>query len=134
MIVEQAERFGLAQLHQLRGRITRGSLEANCVLICKNTLSEVSKERLLILKNSSDGFKIAEQDLLLRVSGDFFGTNQSGFPTWKFFKPTNDHDLIDKVKKNSQFLVRNYRTNKDKIEFLEKIFYKDCNFKNFFSV
>jgi ATP-dependent DNA helicase RecG len=134
MIVEQAERFGLAQLHQLRGRITRGNLDANCVLIHNKVLSEVSKQRLLILKNSNDGFKIAEQDLQLRGAGDFFGTNQSGMPSWKFFIPTDDYDLIVMVKKSSQLLVRNYKLNKEKIEFLKKVFYKDYNFKNFFSV
>ena len=134
MIVEQSERFGLSQLHQLRGRITRGSLTSNCVLIHEKKLSEISKQRLLILKNSSDGFVIAEKDLFLRGAGDFFGTNQTGLPIWKFFKPHNDRFLIEKVRKNSKDLVDNYKVNKEKINFLKKVFYNDRQFKNFFSV
>ena len=134
MIIENVERFGLAQLHQLRGRVTRGNLQSNCVLIYNQNLSELSKQRLLILKKSSDGFEIAEKDLYLRGAGDFFGTNQTGLPSWKFFRPHEDHTLLNSVKENSEYLIKNYRENKDKIEFLQKIFYQEKNFKNFYSV
>ena len=134
MIIEQAERFGLSQLHQLRGRINRGNLNANCVLIHSRNLSETSKQRLLILKNNNDGFDIAEKDLDLRGAGDFFGTNQSGMPSWKFFRPYIDHNLIELVKRNAEILVKNNAENKEKIIFLKKIFYKERDFKNFFSV
>ncbi len=134
MIIENVEKFGLAQIHQLRGRVTRGKLHANCVLIYNQNLSELTKKRLLILKNSSDGFEIAEKDLYLRGAGDFFGTNQTGLPSWKFFKPHEDHSLLDSVKENSEYLIRNYKKNQDKIEFLQKIFYQEKNFKNFYSV
>ena len=133
MIIEQAERFGLAQIHQLRGRISRGSLESNCVLIHSKNLSDISKERLLIIKQNDDGFEIAEKDLLLRGAGDFFGTNQSGLPIWKFFRLQSDYKLISSVKKNSESLLRDYKLNKDKIDFLKRVFYKENNFKNFFS-
>ena len=134
MIIEQAERFGLSQLHQLRGRINRGNLNANCVLIHSRNLSETSKQRLLILKNNNDGFDIAEKDLDLRGAGDFFGTNQSGMPSWKFFRPYIDHNLIELVKRNAEILVKNKAENKEKIIFLKKVFYKERDFKNFFSV
>ena len=134
MIIENVERFGLAQLHQLRGRVTRGNLQSNCVLIYNQNLSELSKQRLLILKKSSDGFKIAEKDLYLRGAGDFFGTNQTGLPSWKFFRPHEDHTLLNSVKENSEYLIKNYGENIDKIEFLQKIFYQEKNFKNFYSV
>ena len=134
MIIENVERFGLAQLHQLRGRVTRGNLQSNCVLIYNQNLSELSKQRLLILKKSSDGFEIAEKDLYLRGAGDFFGTNQTGLPSWKFFRPHEDHTLLNSVKENSEYLIKNYRENIDKIEFLQKIFYQEKNFKNFYSV
>ena len=134
MIIEQAERFGLAQLHQLRGRISRSNLHSNCVLIHNNNLSEISKERLLIIKNNEDGFEIAEKDLILRGAGDFFGTNQSGLPLWRFFIPNSDYKLITSVKKNSEYLLQNYKLNEEKINFLKKIFYKERNIKNFFSV
>ncbi len=134
MIIEQAERFGLAQLHQLRGRISRSNLNSHCVLIHNKSLSEFSKERLLIIKNTDDGFEIAEKDLIIRGAGDFFGTNQSGFPQWRFFTPNLDYKLISSVKSNSEFLLKNYNSNADKINFLKKVFYKERNFKNFFSV
>ena len=134
MIIENVERFGLSQIHQLRGRVTRSNLQSNCVLIYNHNLSELSKQRLSILKNSSDGFEIAEKDLYLRGAGDFFGTNQTGLPSWKFFRPNEDHILLNSVKENSEYLIRNYGKNTDKIDFLQRIFYQDKNFKNFFSV
>ena len=72
MIIEDANRFGLSQLHQLRGRVARGNLQSHCILIHSKNLSEISKKRLIILKQTSDGFEIAERDLYLRGSGDFF--------------------------------------------------------------
>jgi ATP-dependent DNA helicase RecG len=77
MIIYNAERFGLSQLHQLRGRVGRGAEKSYCFLLM-GAESETAKERLLTLKNNSDGFKIAEKDLEMRGSGDFFGTRQSG--------------------------------------------------------
>ena len=77
MIIYNAERFGLSQLHQLRGRVGRGSEKSYCFLLM-GTEGENAKERLLTLKNNTDGFKIAEKDLEMRGSGDFFGTRQSG--------------------------------------------------------
>ena len=134
MIIENAERFGLSQLHQLRGRVTRGNLDSNCVLIHNNKLSQTTKERLLILKNSNNGFEIAEKDLYLRGAGDFFGTNQSGLPTWKFFQPRLDYGLLDCVRKNSELLLQDIELNKERINFLQEIFYNERNFKNYFSV
>ena len=72
MIIEDANRFGLSQLHQLRGRVARGNLQSHCILIHSKNLSEISKKRLIILKQTSDGFEIAEKDLYLRGSGDFW--------------------------------------------------------------
>ena len=94
----------------------------------------VIKTKTFNSKKSSDGFEIAEKDLYLRVAGDFFGTNQSGLPTWKFFQPRLDHALLNCVKKNSELLLENYDCNKDKINFLQEIFYSERNFKNYFSV
>lgn len=134
MVIEQSERFGLSQLHQLRGRISRGNLESNCVLIHNQSMSEMTKKRLMIIKNSSDGFEIAEKDLFLRGAGDFFGTSQSGLPSWKFFKPHKDYEMLISVKKNSENLVKDFNANRLKIEFLKEIFYNERKFKNFFSV
>jgi len=134
MIIERAEMFGLAQLHQLRGRVARGNKEGNCVLIYNEKLSELSKERLLILRGCNDGFKISEKDLEIRGAGDFFGTNQSGIPIWKFFRPSYDMDLILDAKKRCEALLDNHKANETKINFLRDVFYKNENFMNYFSV
>ncbi|WP_448151274.1 ATP-dependent DNA helicase RecG [Labrys miyagiensis] len=83
MVVEHAERFGLAQLHQLRGRIGRGSDKSTCLLLYKGPLGEVAKKRLEIMRETEDGFRIAEEDLKLRGEGDVLGTRQSGMPGFK---------------------------------------------------
>lgn len=83
MVIEHAERFGLAQLHQLRGRIGRGSEKSTCLLLYKAPLGETAKARLAILRESEDGFRIAEEDLKLRGEGDLLGTRQSGMPGFR---------------------------------------------------
>ena len=122
IVIEEANRFGLAQLHQLRGRIARSSLPSNCVLLHDHNLSENAVKRLLILKNSNDGFKIAEKDLELRGAGDFFGTNQSGMPRWRFFRHYEDLKMLEEIKKNCNQLLLDKRKNKDIIDFLVKVF------------
>jgi ATP-dependent DNA helicase RecG len=91
IIIENAENFGLAQLHQLRGRVGRSDLPSFCILLYNNTQP---KQRLQILKQSDDGFFIAEQDLKLRGSGEIIGTKQSGFPEFKIANLTIDYDLL----------------------------------------
>ena len=91
IIIENAENFGLAQLHQLRGRVGRSDLPSFCILLHNNTQP---KQRLNILKQSDDGFFIAEQDLKLRGSGEIIGTKQSGFPEFKIANLTIDYDLL----------------------------------------
>ena len=131
IIIEEANRFGLSQLHQLRGRVVRGTLNSHCVLIYNKSLSENSKKRLQVLKQCDDGFEIAEKDLILRGSGDFFGTNQSGLPRWKFFSPYEDLNIIDKVKKNSAMILAS--NNEQISDFLINIFYQRKNFSNYYS-
>jgi ATP-dependent DNA helicase RecG len=94
MVIEQAERFGLAQLHQLRGRVGRGRQESACVLLYDPPLSETAQRRLDILRRTDDGFLIAEQDLELRGGGDALGLRQSGFPDYVFADPFAHRDLI----------------------------------------
>jgi ATP-dependent DNA helicase RecG len=83
MVIEHAERFGLAQLHQLRGRIGRGVERSTCLLLYKGPLGESAKARLAILRETDDGFRIAEEDLRLRGEGDVLGTRQSGLPGFR---------------------------------------------------
>ncbi len=94
MIVEQAERFGLAQLHQLRGRVGRGAGKSSCVLLYDPPLSEIAGRRLDILRRTDDGFAIAEKDLELRGGGDPLGLKQSGFPAYRLADPAAHRDLI----------------------------------------
>lgn len=94
MIIEQAERFGLAQLHQLRGRVGRGARESSCVLLYDPPLSKTAQARLDILRTTDDGFVIAEKDLELRGGGDPLGLKQSGFPAYRLADPVAHRDLI----------------------------------------
>ena len=94
MVIEQAERFGLAQLHQLRGRVGRGARESACVLLYDPPLSQAAQRRLDILRRTDDGFLIAERDLELRGGGDPLGLKQSGFPAYRLADPIVHRDLI----------------------------------------
>lgn len=95
MIIEHAERFGLSQLHQLRGRVGRGARESVCILFFQNPLSEDARNRLKVIYESSDGFEIARQDLLLRGPGELLGARQSGVPMLRFANPERDRDLLE---------------------------------------
>jgi ATP-dependent DNA helicase RecG len=94
MVIEQAERFGLAQLHQLRGRVGRGARQSSCVLLYDPPLSPTAQARLDILRRTDDGFLIAEKDLELRGGGDPLGLKQSGFPAYRLADPVAHRDLI----------------------------------------
>ena len=95
MIIEHAERFGLAQLHQLRGRVGRGSQRSACLLLYKEPLSETAKARLETIKSTEDGFTIAERDLELRGQGDLLGTRQSGMPGYRLAVPDVHRHLLE---------------------------------------
>ncbi|SEQ61113.1 ATP-dependent DNA helicase RecG [Devosia sp. YR412] len=95
MIIEHAERFGLAQLHQLRGRVGRGSQRSACLLLYKDPLSQTAQARLETIKSSEDGFEIAERDLELRGQGDVLGTRQSGMPGYRLAVPDVHRHLLD---------------------------------------
>ena len=95
MIVEHAERFGLSQLHQLRGRVGRAEHQSYCFLLYQYPLTDEARERLKALTDTTDGFEIAERDLLLRGAGDFFGTRQAGLPTFRMIDLVRDRDVLD---------------------------------------
>ena len=102
MMVEHAERFGLAQLHQLRGRVGRGPDQSHCWLLHDDELTEVARARLDALARSTDGFEIAEQDLLLRGPGEMLGTRQSGLPTLRVANLMRDRDLMEMAFRDAQ--------------------------------
>ena len=94
MLIENAERFGLSQLHQLRGRVGRGGEQSYCILMSGPRVSTEGKARLRAMVDSSDGFKIAEIDLYLRGPGDFLGTRQSGLPEFQLANIATDQDIL----------------------------------------
>ena len=98
IIIENANKFGLSQLHQLRGRVGRGIKQSSCILMFKSTLTENAKKRLNILKNTTDGFKISEEDLKLRGYGDVLGFKQSGIKIFKLADPIHNSDLFELAK------------------------------------
>tara|TARA_B100001057_G_scaffold498911_1_gene607604 strand:+ start:340 stop:2391 length:2052 start_codon:yes stop_codon:yes gene_type:complete len=94
IIIENANKFGLSQLHQLRGRVGRGNIESTCILMFKTNLSDNAKKRINILKQSNDGFKISEEDMKIRGFGDILGFKQSGIKSFKLADPIHDKDLF----------------------------------------
>jgi ATP-dependent DNA helicase RecG len=101
MVVEHAERFGLSQLHQLRGRVGRGPHQSYCVLLYQSPLTDQGRERLKALTETTDGFEIADRDLQLRGPGDFFGTRQSGLPTLRVGDLLRDHRLMEEARREA---------------------------------
>ena len=95
IIIENANKFGLSQLHQLRGRVGRGQKQSSCILMFKSTLTENAKKRLNILKNSTDGFEISEKDMKLRGYGDILGFKQSGMKMFKLADPVHNNNLFE---------------------------------------
>jgi ATP-dependent DNA helicase RecG len=106
MIIEHAERFGLAQLHQLRGRVGRGAAQSTCVLMFRKPLSANGKERLKIIFESSDGFEIARRDLQLRGPGEFLGARQSGQAMLRFADLDRDIELLVAASQIGERLLR----------------------------
>ncbi|MBV8477615.1 MAG: ATP-dependent DNA helicase RecG, partial [Acidobacteria bacterium] len=101
MVIEHAERFGLAQLHQLRGRIGRGAAKSYCILMTSGKVSEEGERRLHALARTNDGFEVAELDLELRGPGEFFGTRQAGLPTFRIANIIRDRQLLEAAKREA---------------------------------
>jgi len=105
MLIEHAERFGLSQLHQLRGRIGRGSKKSFCILKTPYNIGDTAQQRMRIMCETSDGFIIAEKDLELRGWGDFFGVKQSGMPDFKLANPIADREILETARNDAFNLV-----------------------------
>ena len=106
MVIEHAERFGLAQLHQLRGRVGRGAAESSCVLLFEDPLTDTAKQRLKVIYETTDGFEIARQDLLIRGPGEFLGARQSGVPLLRFADLERDVELIEQARDAADELLK----------------------------
>ncbi len=108
MIIENAERLGLAQLHQLRGRVGRGSVASHCVLLYQAPLSHAGRERLNAMRDTTDGFRLAEHDLRLRGPGELLGTRQTGTLTMRFADLSRDGPLLPTVREAAGRLMRDW--------------------------
>ncbi|WP_376704298.1 ATP-dependent DNA helicase RecG [Mesorhizobium sp. ISC25] len=105
MVIEHAERFGLAQLHQLRGRVGRGDKPSSCVLLYKDPLGETAKRRLSVMRETEDGFRIAEEDLKLRGEGELLGTRQSGTPGFQVARIEAHADLLEAARDDARLIL-----------------------------
>ena len=121
IIIENANKFGLAQLHQLRGRVGRGEKQATCVLLFKGNLNKNAIKRIKILKSTDDGFLIAEEDMRLRGYGDIIGFQQSGIKYFKVADPVHHSDLF-KLAENEIKKIQNNLNNITRYDFLIKLF------------
>lgn len=106
MLIEHAERFGLSQLHQLRGRVGRGSVKSFCILKTPFNIGDIAQQRMKTMTETCDGFVIAEKDLEMRGWGDFFGTRQSGMPEFKIANPITDRDILEQSREDAFELVK----------------------------
>jgi ATP-dependent DNA helicase RecG len=107
MVVEHAERFGLAQLHQLRGRVGRGAAKSYCILITGSRVSDQAEERLNAMVSTQDGFELAELDLSMRGPGEFFGTRQAGLPDFRVASLVRDRAILEIAKREASLFVQN---------------------------
>ncbi|HYP29051.1 MAG TPA: ATP-dependent DNA helicase RecG [Blastocatellia bacterium] len=119
MIIEHAERFGLSQLHQLRGRVGRGDEQAFCILLAGNKRTAEARERLSIMEETSDGFKVAEKDLELRGPGEVMGTRQSGVPVFRVGNIIRDYALLEAAKREADYMLSVRRNTREVSRLIE---------------
>jgi ATP-dependent DNA helicase RecG len=111
MVIENAERMGLAQLHQLRGRVGRGSFASSCLLLYRPPLSPMARERLAVMRDTNDGFVVARRDLELRGPGELMGTRQTGLAQMRVADLNRDADLLPRVQVAAETLLRDWPAN-----------------------
>ena len=120
MVVEHSERFGLSQLHQLRGRVGRGAEQSFCVLLASDTQTDVARERLGIMEETNDGFKIAEKDLEIRGPGEVMGTRQAGLPEFRVANLVRDLDILQAARKEAEFYVNQGKSSPEAAKMIER--------------
>ena len=106
MIIENAERMGLSQLHQLRGRVGRGAVQSHCVMLYRQPLGQLARNRLAVLRDTNDGFLVAQKDLELRGPGELLGTRQTGLPDYRIADLVRDAELMPKIQTSAEILQR----------------------------
>jgi ATP-dependent DNA helicase RecG len=121
MVIEHADRFGLAQLHQLRGRIGRGTEKSHCILVAPRTIQGEARERIETMVATSNGFEIAERDLKQRGPGEFFGTRQHGDAAFSFAQPLRDREILELARREAFALAENTEKAQEVAERLEKV-------------
>ena len=121
MVIEHAERFGLSQLHQLRGRVGRGAEQSFCVLLASEKRTSVARERLGIMEETSDGFRIAEKDLELRGPGEVMGTRQSGVPTFRVGNLVRDVEILEEARREADYYLTARRMTRETSRLVERV-------------
>ncbi len=121
MVIEHAERFGLSQLHQLRGRVGRGAEQSYCVLLASDKQTEVARERLGIMEETNDGFKIAEKDLEIRGPGEVMGTRQAGLPEFRVANLVRDIEILQAARKEADFYFNQANKSSEAAQMIERV-------------
>jgi ATP-dependent DNA helicase RecG len=121
MVVEHAERFGLSQLHQLRGRVGRGAEKSYCILLTSDKKISVAEERLGIMAKTNDGFVIAEKDLELRGAGELLGTRQSGLPEFRIGNLIRDQQILEKARKEAEFYLTKHERSAETAKMIQRM-------------
>jgi ATP-dependent DNA helicase RecG len=121
MVIEHAERFGLSQLHQLRGRVGRGAEKSFCVLMASDKQTTVARERLGIMEETTDGFRIAEKDLEIRGPGEVMGTKQSGVPTFRIGNIVRDLQLLEEARREAEYYLTARRLTRETSQLIERV-------------
>jgi ATP-dependent DNA helicase RecG len=121
MVIEHAERFGLSQLHQLRGRVGRGAEQSYCVLLASDKKTSVARERLGIMEETNDGFRIAEKDLEIRGPGEVMGTRQSGLPTFRVGNLVRDVKILEEARREADYYLTTRRLTRETSNLIERV-------------
>lgn len=121
MVIEHAERFGLSQLHQLRGRVGRGAEQSYCVLLASDKKTSVARERLGIMEETNDGFRIAEKDLEIRGPGEVMGTRQSGLPTFRIGNLVRDVEILEEARREADYYLTTRRMTRETSKLIERV-------------